>query len=179
VTERQAGHSAGRRARLRATVALGLFAGAALLLVLFPPEDLYLWVKALHIIAVISWMAGLLYLPRLFVYHTDAPPGSPQSETFKIMERRLFSVIMQPAMGLSWLLGLYLAWSVHGFQGGWLHAKLAFVVALSAVHGFYGRAVDAFERDENRRTGRQWRIWNEAPALLMVLIVVMAVVKPF
>jgi putative membrane protein len=178
VTEKQTGEDAGRRARLRAAAALAVFAVVAGLLVLFPPDDLYLWIKALHIVAVISWMAGLLYLPRLFVYHTDAPAGSPQSETFKVMEQRLFGTIMRPAMALSWLLGLYLAWSVYGFQGGWLHAKLAFVVILSGVHEFYGRAVRAFAEDRNRRTGRQWRLWNEAPALLMVLIVIMVVVKP-
>lgn len=179
MSEKQTGESAGRRARLRAAAALCVFALIAALLVLYPPEDLYLWIKALHIIAVISWMAGLLYLPRLFVYHTDAPPGSAQSEAFKVMEGRLYRTIMQPAMGLSWLLGLYLAWSVYGFQGDWLHAKLAFVVLLTGVHQFYGRAVRAFAEDRNSRTGRQWRIWNEAPALLMVLIVVMVVVKPF
>ncbi|MEW9617315.1 protoporphyrinogen oxidase HemJ [Shinella sp. S4-D37] len=179
MSEKQAGERAGRRARLRATVALAVFALLALLLVLHPPEDLYLWIKALHIIAVISWMAGLLYLPRLFVYHTDAPPGSAEAELFKVMEQRLYRVIMQPAMGLSWLLGLYLAWSVYGFEGGWLHAKLFFVVLLSGVHQFYGRAVKAFAEDRNTRTGRQWRIWNEAPALLMVLVVIMVVVKPF
>ncbi|MCJ8149565.1 MULTISPECIES: protoporphyrinogen oxidase HemJ [Shinella] len=178
MTERQTGEGAGRRARLRAAAALAVFAVVAGLLVLFPPDDLYLWIKALHIVAVISWMAGLLYLPRLFVYHTDAPVGSAQSETFKVMEKRLFGTIMRPAMALSWLLGLYLAWSVYGFQGGWLHAKLAFVVILSGVHEFYGRAVQAFAEDRNRRTGRQWRLWNEAPALLMVLIVIMVVVKP-
>lgn len=179
MSEKQTGENAGRRARLRAGIALAAFALLALVLVLYPPGDLYLWIKALHIIAVMSWMAGLLYLPRLFVYHTDAPVGSAQSETFKVMEQRLYGTIMQPAMGLSWLLGLYLAWSVYGFQGGWLHAKLAFVVLLSGVHQYYGRAVKAFAEDRNAKTGRQWRIWNEAPALLMVLIVVMVVVKPF
>lgn len=179
MSEKQTGENAGRRARLRAAVALTVFALLALLLILYPPDNLYLWVKALHIMAVISWMAGLLYLPRLFVYHTDAPKGSSQSETFKVMEGRLYRTIMQPAMGLAWLLGLYLAWSVYGFQGGWLHAKLAFVVFLTGVHQYFGRAVKAFAEDRNEKTGRQWRIWNEAPALLMVLIVIMAVVKPF
>lgn len=179
MSEKQAGERAGRRARLRAATALTVFALLAVLLILYPPENLYLWIKALHIVAVISWMAGLLYLPRLFVYHTDAVPGSAQSKTFKVMEQRLYRTIMQPAMGLSWLLGLYLAWSVYGFSGGWLHAKLAFVVLLTGVHHFYGRAVKDFAADRNARTGRQWRIWNEAPALLMVLIVIMVVVKPF
>lgn len=179
MTERQTGEGPGRRARLRAMVAVAVFALVALLIILFPPENPYLWVKALHIMAVISWMAGLLYLPRLFVYHTDAPKGSDLSETLKVMEGRLFRLIMRPAMGLAWLLGLYLAWSVYGFQGGWLHAKLALVFMLSGVHEFYGRAVKAFARDENRLSGRAWRLWNEAPAVLMILIVVMAVVKPF
>ena len=179
MSEKQTGESAGRRARLRAAAALAVFALLVVVLIAFPPDNLYLWIKALHIIAVMSWMAGLLYLPRLFVYHTDAPVGSAQSETFKVMEQRLYRTIMQPAMGLSWLLGLYLAWSVYGFQGGWLHAKLLFVFLLSGVHEYYGRAVKAFAEDRNTKTGRQWRIWNEAPALLMVLIVVMAVVKPF
>ena len=98
MSEKQAGEGAGRRARIRAAVALSVFALLAVLLVAYPPDDLYLWLKALHIVAVISWMAGLLYLPRLFVYHTDAPAGSPQSETFKVMEQRLYGVIMQPAM---------------------------------------------------------------------------------
>lgn len=179
MSEKQAGERAGRRARLRAAAALAVFALLAALLILYPPENLYLWIKALHIVAVISWMAGLLYLPRLFVYHTDAAPGSAQSEIFKVMEQRLYRTIMQPAMGLSWLLGLYLAWSVYGFSGGWLHAKLAFVILLTGVHHFYGRAVKDFAADRNARTGRQWRIWNEAPALLMILIVIMVVVKPF
>ncbi len=179
MSEKQTGESVGRRARLRAAVALTLFALLAAVLILYPPDDLYLWIKALHIIAVISWMSGLLYLPRLFVYHTDAPVGSAQSETFKVMEGRLYRVIMQPAMGLAWLLGLYLAWSIYGFQGGWLHAKLAFVVLLTGVHQYYGRAVKAFAEDRNTKTGRQWRFWNEAPALLMILIVVLVVVKPF
>ena len=179
MSEKQAGVGAGRRARLRAAIALVLFALLAVLLVLYPPDNLYLWLKALHIIAVISWMAGLLYLPRLFVYHTDAPAGSAQSEIFKVMEQRLYRVIMRPAMGLTWLLGLYLAWSVYGFQGGWLHAKLALVVLLTGVDHHYGRAVKAFAEDRNTRTGRQWRLWNEAPALLMILIVILVVVKPF
>lgn len=179
MSEKQTGEPAGRRARLRAAVALAVFALLALLLVVYPPDNLYLWIKALHIMAVISWMAGLLYLPRLFVYHTDAPKGSVQSQTFKVMEGRLYRTIMQPAMGLAWLLGLYLAWTVYGFQGGWLHAKLAFVAMLTGVHHYFGRAVKAFAEDRNEKTGRQWRIWNEAPALLMVLIVIMAVVKPF
>ena len=177
--ERQTGELSGRRARLRAAAALGVFVLLAAVLVVYPPDALYLWLKALHIIAVISWMAGLLYLPRLFVYHTDAAPGSELSETLKVMENRLYRVIMNPAMMLAWLLGLYLAWNIYGFSGAWLHAKLALVAILTGVHVFYGRSVRAFAEDRNTRTGRQWRIWNEAPALLMILVVIIVVVKPF
>lgn len=100
-------------------------------------EDVYLWIKALHVIAVISWMAGMLYLPRLFVYHCEAEIGSKQSETFKMMERRLLKAIINPAMIVTWLAGLYLAWAGHWFTFGWLHVKLALVLAMSAVHGFF------------------------------------------
>ncbi|MCG5485314.1 protoporphyrinogen oxidase HemJ [Sinorhizobium alkalisoli] len=177
--EKQSDSAPGKRARLRAMIALAAF--AALLGVLFAarPDDLYLWVKALHIIAVISWMAALLYMPRLFIYHTDAPRGSPQSETFKIMEQRLLKVIMNPAMMITWGLGLYLAWDVYGFRGGWLHAKLLSVLLLTLVHVHYSRAVAAFGRDENRRNARYWRLMNEVPTLLMILIVILVVVKPF
>lgn len=177
--ERQTDSAPGKRARLRAIVALTVF--VALLVALFAgqPDDLYLWIKALHIIAVISWMAGLLYLPRLFIYHTDAPSGSVQSETFKTMERRLMKVIMNPAMMIAWVLGLYLAWSVYGFRGGWLHAKLLCVVLLTLVHVHFSRAVTSFQQDANRKSARYWRLMNEAPTLLMILIVILAVVKPF
>lgn len=179
MSERQTGWAAGRRAQIRAAMVLVIFALVAAVLVFHPPENPYLWLKALHIIAVISWMAGLLYLPRLFIYHSDAARGSEASETFKVMERRLYRVIMNPAMMLAWLLGLYLAWSVYGFNGGWLHAKLTLVLLLTGVHVFFGRSVKAFGRDENRITARQWRFINEMPALLMVAIVILAVVKPF
>ncbi|APO69750.1 hypothetical protein IE4872_CH04170 [Rhizobium gallicum] len=177
--ERQTDQRPGSYARRRAHFALALFVLLAVGLFVWNPDDLYLWIKALHIIAVISWMAGLFYMPRLFIYHTDAEPGSLQSETFKIMERRLLKVIMNPAMMLTWVFGLYLAWSVYGFQGGWLHVKLALVVLLTAVHMFFSRAVAAFARDENRRSARYWRFMNEAPTLLMILIVILVVVKPF
>ena len=177
--ERQTDGGPGKRARLRAAIALSAFAALLIGLFAWQPDDLYLWIKALHIIAVISWMAALLYMPRLFIYHTDAAPGSEQSETFKMMEQRLLKVIMNPAMMISWALGLYLAWSLYGFQGGWLHAKLLFVVLLTLVHVHFSRAVAAFQRDENRRDARYWRLMNEAPTLLMILIVILVVVKPF
>lgn len=138
-----------------------------------------LWIKALHVMAVISWMAGLFYLPRLFIYHCEAASGSTQSETFKVMERRLFAFIMTPAMIVSWICGLYLAWSSFSFQGGWLHGKLLLVVILSAYHGYLGGAVRAFEADRNSVTGRRWRMLNEVPTLLMIGIVLLVIVKPF
>lgn len=142
-------------------------------------EDLYLWIKALHVIAVISWMAGMLYLPRLFVYHCEAEIGSKQSETFKVMEWRLLKVIINPAMIVTWLAGLYLAWLGHWFASPWLHVKLALVLALSAVHGFFSRWVKDFKADRRPRTQKFYRIINEVPTVLMIFIVIMVIVKPF
>jgi protoporphyrinogen IX oxidase len=139
----------------------------------------YEWIKALHIIAVISWMAGMLYLPRLFVYHCDAEAGSKQSETFKIMERRLLRAIMSPAMLVTWLAGLYLAWSGHWFSSGWLHVKLLLVILMSGAHGFLIRCTKDFAADRNRRSQRFYRFINEVPTLLMIAIVILVVVKPF
>ncbi|SIQ84629.1 putative membrane protein [Rhizobium sp. RU20A] len=138
-----------------------------------------LWIKALHVMAVISWMAGLFYLPRLFIYHCGAQAGSVQSETFKVMEDKLYRIIMTPAMIVSWICGLYLAWSSFAFEGGWLHGKLLLVVLLSAYHGYLGGAVRRFAGDANRLTHRQWRMLNEVPTLLMVGIVLLVIVKPF
>jgi protoporphyrinogen IX oxidase len=140
---------------------------------------MYEWIKALHVIAVISWMAGMLYLPRLFVYHCDAEIGSKQSETFKVMERRLLKAIINPAMVLTWLLGLYLAWTGHWFSAGWLHVKLLLVIVLSAIHGFFARCVRDFAADRNPRSQKFYRIINEVPTLLMIGIVILVVVKPF
>ena len=140
---------------------------------------MYLWIKAFHVIAVIAWMAGMLYLPRLFVYHCDAEKGSVQSETFKVMERRLLKAIINPAMIVVWVLGLYLAWDGGWFSSGWLHGKLALVLGLSAVHGLYARWVRDFAADRNTRPARFYRVWNEAPTVLLVGIVILVVVKPF
>ena len=140
---------------------------------------MYEWIKALHVIAVISWMAGLLYLPRLFVYHCEAEVGSKQSETFKVMERRLLKAIMDPAMIVAWLAGLYLAWSGHWFSSGWLHGKLALVILLSGVHGFFSRCVKDFVADRNTRSQKFYRVINEVPTVLMIVIVILVVVKPF
>jgi putative membrane protein len=137
------------------------------------------WIKALHVLAIISWMAGMLYLPRLFVYHASAPVGSDSSETFKVMERRLLKAIMTPAMVVAWATGLWLAWSSFGFKGGWLHGKIALVVLLSGVHGHLAACVRQFAQDRNHKAGRYFRILNEVPTLLMIGIVVLVIVKPF
>lgn len=160
-------------------MALTVFIGLIALVLHVDPAAAYLWIKALHIIAVISWMAGLLYLPRLFIYHTDAPKGSQQSETFKVMEKRLIRFIMNPAMMISWMLGLYLAWSVYGFSGGWLHTKISLVFLLTAAHVYFSRSAKKFARDENTRPARHWRLMNEIPTVLMIAIVILVVVKPF
>ena len=140
---------------------------------------MYEWIKALHIIAVIAWMAGMLYLPRLFVYHCEAEPGSRQSETFKVMERRLLKAIINPAMIVTWLAGLYLAWAGHWFASHWMHVKLLLVLALSGVHGFFVRWVKDFAADRNRKSQKFYRVINEVPTLLMIGIVILVVLKPF
>ncbi len=137
------------------------------------------WVKAAHILAVISWMAALLYLPRLMVYHADADAGSVQSETFKIMERRLLKGIATPAMIGSWVFGVWLAVESGGWTEGWFHVKAVLVVGLSAFHGMLAGWVKTFARDGNTRPARYYRIVNEVPTVLMIGIVVMVVVKPF
>ncbi|MGH6762211.1 MAG: protoporphyrinogen oxidase HemJ [Phyllobacterium sp.] len=164
---------------VRAVVSLVIVAVGAALLFWLNPGDAYLWIKALHVIAVISWMAGMLYLPRLFIYHCDAEPGSKQSETFKVMERRLLRYIINPAMGVTWIAGLWLAWSGFGFSGGWLHAKLAAVLVLSGVHGYFSKAVRLFAEDKNVKSAKHWRIMNEVPTVLMIVIVILVIVKPF
>jgi protoporphyrinogen IX oxidase len=140
---------------------------------------LYFWIKAFHVIAVISWMAGMLYLPRLFVYHCDAPKGSIQSETFKIMERRLLKAIINPAMMVTWVLGLYMIWDGGWYKSGWLHAKFALVLILSGVHGVYVRRLKEFAADKNTRPAKYYRILNEVPTVLMIGIVILVIVKPF
>ena len=140
---------------------------------------MYEWLKAFHIIAVIAWMAGMLYLPRLFVYHSAADVGSIQSETFKVMERRLLRAIMTPAMIATWLLGLWLAYQGGWFKAPWLHAKFLLVFLLSGVHGMLSRFVKDFAADKRRKNAKFFRIINEVPTVLMILIVILVVVKPF
>jgi protoporphyrinogen IX oxidase len=148
---------------------------------------IYPWLKAFHVIAVIAWMAGMLYLPRLFVYHCGAEKGSVQSETFKVMERRLLRGIINPAMIATWGLGLWLAWMGPDSHyqwfwlasAWWLRLKLALVLLLSAMHGFLARWVRAFAADSNPHSQKFYRIINEIPTVIMIAIVILAVVKPF
>jgi protoporphyrinogen IX oxidase len=139
----------------------------------------YEWVKALHVISIIAWMAGMLYLPRLFVYHADAAVGSDKSETFKVMERRLLKAIINPAMVAAWVFGLWLAYEIGAFSQGWFHAKLTLVLLMSAVHGYLSRCVKRFARDENKNSAKFYRVLNEVPTVLMIFIVILVIGKPF
>lgn len=138
-----------------------------------------LWIKALHVIAVMSWMAGMLYLPRLFVYHCETRAGSVDSERFKLMERRLMRIIINPAMVATWVLGLILAELTNSWASGWFLAKLGLVVILTGIHGLFSRWRRDFERDQNQRSQRFYRMVNEVPAVLMAAIVILVIVKPF
>jgi putative membrane protein len=141
---------------------------------------MYEWVKALHVVGIVAWMAGLLYLPRLFVYHAAAAPGSETSETFKVMERRLLRAIMNPAMIATYVFGIsLLALNPGWFQMGWIHAKILLVLLLTASHMLMARWRRAFAEDRNARTQGFYRAVNEVPTLLMVGIVILVVVKPF
>ena len=139
------------------------------------------YIKAFHVIAIIAWMAGLLYLPRLFVYHATSKVGSEQSETFKLMERRLLRYITTPAMVANWVFGLILAFSglIDWSRDGWFHAKLILVLALSAYSGLLAAWTKGFALDRNTRSARFYRIANEIPTVLMILIVILVVVRPF
>ncbi|HLN25900.1 MAG TPA: protoporphyrinogen oxidase HemJ [Patescibacteria group bacterium] len=139
----------------------------------------YLWLKAIHVIAVISWMAGLLYLPRLFVYHCQAAKGSETSELFKVMERRLMHAITIPAATVAWIMGLLMISEIGLTGHGWLHAKLLLVVGMTAVTVFFERCRIGFKYDRNTRSARYYRIANEVPTLLMIGIVILVVTKPF
>ena len=140
---------------------------------------MYEWIKALHVIAVISWMAGMLYLPRLFVYHASAAAGSELSKTLKIMEWRLLKFIMNPAMIVTWLAGLYLVWAGNWHVAHWFQVKFVLVIAMSGIHGFLVGRVRDFDLDRNTRSARFYRIINEVPTLLMIAIVILVIVKRF
>lgn len=167
-----------RRVR-RAATFLAVTAGLIVAGVTLLGSGAYPWIKSLHVVAVISWMAGMLYLPRLFVYHCGVAIGSETSETFKVMERKLLRYIINPAMVVAWAAGLWIAWEMSFLRDTWFLLKLAGVLGLSAVHGYLAKAVADFARDEGRRDHRFWRFMNEVPTLLMIAIVVLVIVKPF
>lgn len=167
------------RPGLRAAVSLVVTVALFGLVAWWTPAAAYPWIKALHVIAVISWMAGMLYLPRLFVNHCAVATGSPESQLLKGMERRLLRIIVNPAMVVTWVTGLWIAWTVFRFQGGWLHAKLFAAVLLSGAHGYFAASVRRFEEDRNTVSERHWRMINEIPAVLMIAIVILVIVKPF
>ncbi len=168
-----------RKRWIRAIVGVTTMAALVIMVVIWHPSSLYPWFKAFHVVAVMSWMAGMLYLPRLFVYHCGAEKGSRQSDTFKVMERRLLRGIINPAMVVSWAFGLWMVYDGGWISAHWLQLKLLLVVALSAIHGMLARWTLDFAADRNRYSERFYRIVNEVPAVLMVGIVIMAVIKPF
>ena len=139
------------------------------------------WIKAAHVISVIAWMAGMLYLPRLFIYHCQVDRGSAQSDLFAVMERRLMRGIINPAMIATFVFGILLLGmpGLIDWSEGWIWVKLALVIVLTAVHGLYSRWRRDFAADNNRRSERFYRRWNEAPTVLMIIIVVMVIVRPF
>jgi len=142
--------------------------------------DHYLWIKSLHIISIIAWLAGLLYLPRLFVYHVSAKKGSDLSETLKVMEHKLLRIIMNPAMILTWIFGILLICANPSiFEGGWLHVKFLCVILITGIHMMLAKYRKAFARDENTKSEKFFRIINEVPAVLMIVIVFMVILKPF
>jgi len=137
------------------------------------------WVKALHVFTVIAWMAGMLYLPRLYVYHASAEIGSDKSETFKVMERRLLRGILNTSMIVAWICGIIMFIELEYWTEAWMHAKWFGIIGLSTLHGLYARWRKDFERDQNTRPAIFYRIWNEVPVVFLILVIVMVVVKPF
>lgn len=144
-------------------------------------SEIYPWTKALHIISIIAWMAGLLYLPRLFVYHADAASGSDKAETFKTMERRLLRAIMNPAMVAAYVFGTMLLFTpgIADWSSGWLYTKLTLIGILTVLHHLFALWRKDFEAERNTRSARFYRMMNEGPTLVMIGIVIMVVVRPF
>ena len=143
-------------------------------------QNSYSWLLSFHIISVISWMAGMFYLPRLFVYHTRLEAGSQASEMFKEMERKLMRIIINPAMTASWIFGLALSIGQDSWHaGGWFYIKFAAVTLMSAFHGYLSMWRKAFERDENIHSEKYFRMMNEVPTILMIIIVFMVFLRPF
>ena len=163
----------------RAAFALTITVILTAAVILYFGDEAYPWVKAIHVVAVIAWMAGMLYLPRLFVYHADAAKGSELSDTFKLMERRLLRIIMTPAMIITWVLGVWMAWQQEWYDSGWFIAKFALVFLMSGVHDRMSAAVRVFAADENTKSASYWRMFNEIPTVLMIAIVILVIVKPF
>lgn len=140
---------------------------------------MYEWIKALHVVSVIAWMAGMLYLPRLFVYHAGAETGSKESETFKVMERRLLKAIINPAMMAAWIFGGTMVWLGHHWDQPWFWGKFALLMGMQAIHGNMVGWQRAFEQDRNVKSQKFFRIVNEVPTVLMIGIVILVIVKPF
>jgi len=143
------------------------------------PGEAYVWIKALHVIAVIAWMAGIFYLPRLFVYHSAAEPDTEVAATFKVMERRLYRAIMTPAMVVAWIAGLTMAIAGQLWTEAWFLAKLVLVIAMTGFHFWLGARQRDFAAGRNRLSSRDYRIANELPTLLVIAIVILVIVKPF
>ncbi len=177
--EKAVSASEGRKAARKAAFWIVTVVVLAVLAILFQPPWLYEWLKVLHVIALISWMVGLFYLPRIFVYHTDCEPDSETDKTFVVMESRLLKVIMGPAMVVTWGAGLALAWLGFGFIGLWLWLKILFVVGLTGFHHYLAKSAKRFAAGERPGTARQWRMRNEIPTILMIGIVIFVIIKPF
>ena len=167
------------KSKKKPIAAIALLAFIAFLALTWKNENFYLWIKALHIIAVISWMAGMLYLPRLFVYHASEDAGSDVSEKFKVMEYKLLKFIINPAMMVTWGTGLWLMFSGLVDLAGWFWVKFILVLAMSGTHGWLSKSQKRFATDENKLSEKQWRMANEIPTLLMIGIVIMVIVRPF
>ncbi len=142
-------------------------------------DDYYLWFKALHVVTIIAWMVGMLYLPRLMVYHAAVGPNTPQSETLKVMEPRIYRGIVTPAMLASWVTGLWIAYLGGWFHAHWLHGKILLVVLMTGVHGILGANVRRFANDANAKSATYFRVVNEIPTVLLIGIVILVIVKPF
>ncbi|HFB2048321.1 MAG: protoporphyrinogen oxidase HemJ [Hyphomicrobiaceae bacterium] len=158
---------------------LGLFFLFLTTSFIFLEEVAYIWIKALHTIAVIAWMAGMLYLPRIFVYHAEVQTGSDTSETFKVMEHKLLHIIMNPAMAATWVLGSWMAWQQDWYNSGWFIAKLVLVLLMTIAHCYLYISVCTFADDKNKKTNYYWRVFNEVPTVLVIGIIILVIVKPF
>lgn len=171
--------SEGRKAARRAAFWIVTVVVLAILGFVYQPPWLYDWLKVLHLVALISWMVGLFYLPRIFVYHSDSEPDSETDKTFIVMESRLLKVIMTPAMVVTWGAGLMLAWLGFAFIGLWLWLKILLVLGLTGFHHYLAKSARRFAAGERPGTARQWRMRNEIPTLLMIGIIILVIIKPF